>query len=128
MYRTSVVFLICIVLGLPPAIACGWDHVVPVSLFLLFRTEYQEPTTLNDLLVPTPFTNVEQYDVLNTSCSTGTVTVTVSRTAWIGNAFYPADIETFTVSFFNTTITYTYPQLLLTLLRPGDLITLVNFE
>jgi hypothetical protein len=49
------------------------------------------------------------------------------RTAYVNGQTYPAETVTATISG-PTSLTYTYPQMLLTLLHPGAVITQVRFD
>jgi hypothetical protein len=84
---------------------------------------WQNPSTLTNLLEPSPFTFVESfYDV---SCASDPLTWTEWRTAYINGLSYSAETETIILVAVNTEVTYTFPSLLLTMLTPGDVIIMV---
>jgi hypothetical protein len=60
-------------------------------------------------------------------CSAIPVTMTQWRTAYVNDRTYPGETVVPTISG-PTSVTYTFPQLLLTMLQPGAVITQVQFE
>lgn len=80
-------------------------------------------TTLTDLHSAAPFTYVETYyDIEN--CSSDPFVFQEWRTVYVGGSTYPGKTATITVET-NTLVTYTFPDLILTLLHPGAIILMV---
>jgi hypothetical protein len=78
---------------------------------------------LSNLDVVAPFTYVETYSSPAADCATDPGTVTQSRTVYVNGNSYLALVRSFTIQFPTTFYcTYTYPDLILTLLSPGDVI------
>jgi hypothetical protein len=70
---------------------------------------------------------VETFTNVASACSVSPFTQTLWRTAIVQGTMYPAIVTTQTFAQPGTTsITYTFPDLLLTMLTPGELITLVS--
>jgi hypothetical protein len=81
---------------------------------------------LSDLHIATPLSLVDIVSDWN--CSATPVTITAWRTAYLSGNPYPADpyLLIMTDQEVNTLFhTYSFPGLLLTLLKPGDIITVV---
>lgn len=108
-----------------PSAACRWlatNHVH--SAFYKFKLIFWNLTTLMDLRIQTPLTYVETYFSVESDCSTNPFTFTETRTAFLNGTSYTADIVTITISSV-TFVTYTFPDLLLNFLTPGEVITQV---
>jgi hypothetical protein len=58
------------------------------------------------------------------ACSTNPEIITEWRTAVVNGVTYPGETVSATISG-PTSLTYTFPQLILTLLKPGDVISQV---
>lgn len=54
------------------------------------------------------------------------LTWTEWRTAYVRGTPYPGDTVTVTLQFSDTEVTYSFPDLILTILQPGDEITMVE--
>ena len=87
----------------------------------------QEPTTLSDLGEIVPFTY--EYRFSQTGCGTTSYEFTELRTAYVRGTSYPAlpGYAVIASPSGSTSILFTFPELLLTLLTPGDIITMVSF-
>ena len=81
-------------------------------------------STLSDLNLDGPFTYVETFSSPAPDCATDPATVTEWRTAYIDETAYYALPTSYTLQVVTETfyVTYTYPDLILTLLKPGDVI------
>ena len=85
----------------------------------------QDPTTLSDLRIATPFSYVHTFVVLP-KCAASPTSFTLWYTAIVDGIYYPAKSEI--VQFGNTTTiyqTYTFTALTLPMLTPGELISIV---
>ena len=89
----------------------------------------QQLTTLSDLRQPVPFTLVETDLSLASDCSTSPITQTQWRTAYLRGTEYPGNgfVATFSQPGGTVYISYVFPDLILTLLHPGDIISMVFF-
>lgn len=88
----------------------------------------QDLTTLSDIALSAPLTYVETFSGYASDCSTVPATVTEWRTASVDSVLYPAFVETYTLRTGTTYCTYTYPGLILTLLKPGDIVMQVSYK
>jgi hypothetical protein len=128
-YKTDILFLVVFALnfGLFKSEGCGWGSVA--DNVCLFRTSvsltYQNLTTLTDLHATTAFTYVETYYDI-TDCETAPFIYTEWRTAYVRGSSYPGDTVTITLQSGNTFVTYTFPDLRVTLLQPGDTMIMVS--
>lgn len=76
--------------------------------------------------IPAPLTIMETYLNVATGCSQSPFTQTQNRTAWVRGTTFTANPATVTFSQSSIAFqTYVYPNLILTLLTPGDIITQV---
>jgi hypothetical protein len=84
----------------------------------------QDLTTLSNLDIDAPFTYVETFSSPAADCQTDPATVTEYRTAYVNGETYYALAVSYTLQVPTLTFyrTYTYPNLILTLLNPGDVI------
>ena len=89
---------------------------------LLFVCINKPISTLTDLTVPTPFVIVETFENLGSDCSTSPSTLTEWRTIIRSGSEYGADGVPYTVST-NMQVTYTFHDLFLTVLHPGEVLT-----
>ena len=71
----------------------------------------------------TPFTYIESFTSVD--CRSTPLTWTEWRTAYVNGTPYPGNTETITLQFSNTEVTYTFSNLILNILQPGDEITMV---
>jgi hypothetical protein len=68
---------------------------------------------------------VETFYNVPSACVTGPATVTEWRTMWLSGSGYPAAGVSYTIPS-DTLVTYTFQELLLILLKPGDVLTQVQ--
>jgi hypothetical protein len=114
------------------SLACSyWYGTNNVRLPLLLLILHQDLTTILDLNLPVPFMYVETFSSPAPDCATDPATVTEWRTAWIGTntaTSYLALATSYTLQVQTTTsyCTYIYPELYLTMLKPGDVIKQVS--
>jgi hypothetical protein len=81
----------------------------------------KELTTLTDLREPVPFTYFETLSNIN-DCNN---TLTIWRTAVVNGTSYSGQTVTYVLTQGATTLEYVFPDLLLTLLKPGEVMTQV---
>jgi len=86
---------------------------------------YQNLTTFTDLRATTAFTYVETYYNI-TDCDTSPFIFTEWRTAYVRGSTYAGNTVTITLQSGNTFVTYTFPDLIVTLLQPGDTVIMVS--
>jgi len=67
---------------------------------------------------------VETFFDVPSVCVTGPATVTEWRTMWLSGSGYAAEGVPYTIPG-DTLVTYTFQELVLTLLKPGDVLTQV---
>jgi hypothetical protein len=80
---------------------------------------------ITDLRFPTIFTYVDTYSASN--CDTATLVYTVSYTAYLQSTNYPAPSEIVTIGAASVAyVTYTFPGLTVSTLRPRDEISMVR--
>lgn len=81
-------------------------------------------STLSNLNVHQPFTYVETFSSPAPDCATDPATITEWRTAFVtDNTFYAlATSYTLRVATETFYVTYVYPGLILSMLKPGDVI------
>src|SRR5437773_4501963 len=86
----------------------------------------QEPTNLSDLREIAPFTY--EYRFSQTGCGTTSYEFTELRTAYVRGTVYPALPGSAVIASPSgaTSILFTFPKLILTLLTPGDIIIMVS--
>jgi hypothetical protein len=84
----------------------------------------QNLTTLTDLRETTALTYVETYYNI-TDCETSPFIYTEWRTAYVRDSTYPGNTVTITLQSANVLVSYTFPDLILTLLQPGDTVIMV---
>ncbi len=86
----------------------------------------QPIANISDLRDSTAFTYVETASSTEMSgCSTDPATLTEWRTAYVNGIAYPGETVVATITG-PTSFIYTFPQLIVSLLAPGDVITQVN--
>jgi hypothetical protein len=73
-------------------------------------------------------TIMETYRNVAAACSQSPFTQTQNRTAWVRGTTYTANPATVTFSQSIAFQTYVYPNLIMTLLTPGDIITQVPLK
>jgi hypothetical protein len=85
----------------------------------------QNPTDLTDLRSPTPFVYVETYSV--SSCANNPTSFWVGVAAYVSTTlFTPPDDMDLTFSDQSTVlVSWTFPQLIVTILTPGEEIEMV---
>jgi hypothetical protein len=80
---------------------------------------------ITDLRFPTPFTYVDTYYATN--CDTTTLEYTVSYTAHAQGTDFPAPSEVVTIGPSSRVyVTYTFPGLIVSRLRPRDVISMAR--
>ena len=83
-------------------------------------------TAPTDLRTPTPFIYVDTVSVLD--CATAPSTATGWYTAYVGGASYPA-VGSDVIVYGSTSViyvAYTFQGLIVTILTPGEVLTMVN--
>ena len=92
----------------------------PITL----NTKFQPLTTLSDLRINMPLEIVETFNTCAPDCVTVPVMLTEWRTIWLNGTGYAADGVPYTWPT-NAMATYTFHNLFLTALNPGDTMTQV---
>ena len=100
------------------------------SLFLADAYRVQAPLEINDLNIQTALTLVEPITESGCDGPSSGFTFTVYNTAYVGDSAFTAIPETIELSLETGTYaaTYVFPELILTILSPGQAITLVIFH
>ena len=83
-------------------------------------------TLFTDLRTPTPLLFVDTYQALD--CVTSTSTARAEMTAVLSATSYAAKPVTYSFIGLSSShsLTYTFPELLMTLMNPGDVIRVVS--
>jgi len=81
---------------------------------------------LTDLRFPVPFTYVEPFSNI-VGCSTSPFVWVEWRTIYASGTAYPAETVTISMVETNTMVTYTFSNLYLTDLSPGEVLFMVRY-
>lgn len=105
---------------------CTWDR--SEVFYPLFSLIFGQGgiTALTDLRPATPLTIIETYSDFASDCVASPFAQTQIRTLYHRNTGYPGNVISVTMQTGTSAVSYVFPNLFLTLLLPGDLVTQVS--